>query len=140
MAPLSPLLGEGGIRLGSPTAAAHELGRVLTKALPGAFLSLGSVGRMETWPWILVALPFVAGVALFVRELVSLGRGRAATGSRPPAPGTDDLAAAVRRRATEHADSARGGAADDYAWEDRPLAARRNSEPGAPFGDGAADA
>lgn len=95
---------------------------------------------MERWLWILVALPFVAGGALFVRELVSLGRGRAGIRSRPPAPGADDLAAAVRRRATEHAEPARGAAADDYAWEDRPLAARRNTEPEARPGDDAADA
>jgi len=95
---------------------------------------------METWLWILVALPFVAGGALFVRELVSLGRGRAETGSRPPAPGRDDLAAAVRRRAEERAESARSAAADDYAWEDRPLAAPRNAAPEARPRDDAADA
>ena len=82
---------------------------------------------METWLWILVGLPFVAGGALFVWELISLDRGRAGTESRPADPGTDDLAAAVRRRAREHAEPARS-AADEYAWDDRPIPARRNVE------------
>lgn len=80
---------------------------------------------METWLWILVALPFVAGGALFVWELISLDRGRAGTESRPADPGTDDLAAAVRHRARERAEPGRS-AADDYAWEDRPPPQRRN--------------
>lgn len=80
---------------------------------------------METWLWILVALPFVAGGALFVWELISLDRGRAGTESRPADPGTDDLAAAVRRRTRERAEPGRS-AADDYAWEDRPPPRRRN--------------
>lgn len=80
---------------------------------------------METWLWILVALPFAAGGALFVWELISLDRGRAGTESRPADPGTDDLAAAVRHRARKHAEPGRSSA-DDYAWEDRPLPQRRN--------------
>ena len=80
---------------------------------------------METWLWILVAMPFLAGGALFVWELIALDRGRAETESRPADPGTDDLDAAVRRRARQHAEPARP-AADEYAWEDRPLSARRN--------------
>lgn len=80
---------------------------------------------METWLWILVALPFAAGGALFVWELISLDRGRAGTESRPADPGTDDLAAAVRRRARERGEPGRS-AADDYAWEDRPPPQRRN--------------
>lgn len=80
---------------------------------------------METWLWILVALPFAAGGALFVWELISLDRGRAGTESRPADPGTDDLAAAVRRRTRERAEPGRS-AADDYAWEDRPPPQRRN--------------
>ena len=82
---------------------------------------------METWLWILVAMPFLAGGALFVWELIALDRGRAETESRPADPGTDDLDAAVRRRARQHAEPART-AADEYGWEDRPVSARRNVE------------
>ena len=88
---------------------------------------LAAPGERSEFTLCVASGSIVAKIVLFVRELVSLGRGGADLASRPPGTDADALAAAVRRRATEQAESARGASADEYAWDDRSLAARRNA-------------
>ena len=62
---------------------------------------------METWLWIVIAVPLVAVAALFVRELTALRKART--------PATSDAPEA--------------GAEDEYAWEDGDrLEGRRRAE------------